>query len=225
MTRSTSHRDRAGITLIEVITTIAILGTFMTLLSFHLVGLSNIWLQGSNHDHFEHHVDGVSLFLNNAFAASESIQAGEGQAAQRPVEWGRPPGWREFDAPLLYFRLNEAPALFAVDGDALPLIHAYVVFENNGGLGILWYSALDARDIDSPNDLLFTPVSTFVDKLEYAYYDRETNRWELRNSPMEENPGEFILPHFLRLTFEHPEHGQRQRSVLIPQKSYDLPLF
>jgi prepilin-type N-terminal cleavage/methylation domain-containing protein len=216
---------KQGLTLVEMIVTLAILGTFMTLLSFHLVGLSNLWLNRSDGDFFDQHVDGVVLFLNKALEASEYARESSATQDSQPVEWARPPGWSEFDDPLLHFRQAEAPALFVRQGQSLPAILAFLHFEERFGLSVLWYSELDDADIDQVNDLLRTPVSSFVSALEYAYYDFDDDRWEITRDPMEETDGSFVLPDYLRLTFTHPEQGERLRSVFIPRRSLEVPLF
>jgi len=97
--RLSSRNRRSGLTLIEMIATVAILGSFMTLLGFHLVGLSNLWLNRTNDDFFEQHVDGVVLFLNKAIEASEASDPENPDDDSQPVEWARPPGWSDLDDP------------------------------------------------------------------------------------------------------------------------------
>jgi prepilin-type N-terminal cleavage/methylation domain-containing protein len=219
--------SRQGLTLIEMIATVAILGSFMTLLGFHLVGLSNLWLNRSSDDFFEQHVDGVVLFLNKAIEASESIPGEDAQQAQQsqPVEWARPPGWSDLDDPLLHFRQPEAPALFVREGQSLPAVMAYLHFDEDMGLSVLWFSALESEEIEFVRDLMRTPISSFVTRIDYAYYELEDDEWELTDEPFEEDDGSFRLPHYLKLTFTHPEEGERTRSVLIPQTSSSVPLF
>lgn len=220
-------QSRKGLTLVEILVAIAIMGTFMTLLSFHLVALSNLWLNRTDGDFFDQHVDGVVMFLNNALEASEtSTEVGaESSENSQPVEWARPPGRSEFDDPLLHFRQREAPALFVREGLSLPSIMAYIHFDERDGLSILWYSALDAEEVEAERDLRRTPISAFVSKIEYAYYDMEDDEWELTGDPLEEDDETFRLPHFLKLTFSHPEEGERIKSIFIPQRSMELPLF
>jgi hypothetical protein len=142
-----------------------------------------------------------------------------------PVEWARPPGWSEFDDPLLHFRQPEAPALFVREGQSLPAIMAYIYFEQDEGLSILWYSLFDGEEIEDVRDLLRTPISKFVSNIEYAYYEMEDDEWEIEPEPIEEDDETFRLPNYLRLTFTHPEEGDRTRSIFIPQKSLEVPLF
>lgn len=217
-------QKKRGLTLIEMVISIALLGMFMTLLSFHLVGLSNLWLNRTDDDFFEQHVDGVCLFLTNVMEASESASFGENEQRQ-PVEWARPPGWSDMDDPLLYFQQNEAPALFVRKGQSLPAVQAYLHFEDGEGLSIIWYSALDAEDIEEERDLLRTRISSFVTEINYAYYELDDDEWEITDDPMENDDDEFRLPDFVRLTFTHPEEGERIRSILIPHGSLEIPLF
>lgn len=216
---------RAGLTLVEVVVTIAIMGIFMTLLSFHLVNLSNLWLNRSDDDFFEQHVDGVVLFLNKALEAAEG-QPGSEEVPQEPaVSWRRPPGWSDLDDPLLYFRQEEAPALLVREGQPLPAIRAFLYFDEREGLSVLWYSELDAEEVEAVSDLLRTTISPLVKQIEYAYYDLEQDEWNIYDEPMEDENGDWLLPDFLRLTFAHEVYGQRVRSVLIPEKTIEIPLF
>lgn len=223
----TNLRHQRGLTLIEMIATLAILGTFMTLLSFHLVALSNLWLNRSDDDFYAQHVDGVTLFLNKAFEASEAFTpaSASAQASNQPVEWARPPGWSEMDDPLLHFRQAEAPALFVREGSSLPAIMAFLHFDEDNGLSALWFSLFDEEEIEDLNDLMRTPISPYVAKIEYAYYDAERDQWELTEDPEEDDDDAFILPNYLCLTFSHPVYGERRKSIFIPAKSTELPLF
>lgn len=216
--------DRRGLTLIEMVVTLALIGTVMTMLSFHLVGLSNLWLNRTDDDFFEQHVDGIVLFLTNIMEASETAAFGENEQRQ-PVEWARPPGWGEIDDPLLYFQQNEAPALFVREGLSLPAIQAYIHFDDRDGLSVLWYSALDAEEVEAENDLLRTRISRYITQMDYAYYDLENDEWEITDEPVEEDDDQFRLPDFIRLTFSHPDQGERIRSVLIPHGAEEIPLF
>lgn len=217
-------QQNKGLTLVEMIISIAIIGTFMTVLSFHLVGLSNLWINRTDDDFFEQHVDGVILFLNNAMEASEDASGGGGEGGQ-PVQWARPPGWSDMDDPLLYFQQAEAPALFVREGLSLPAIQAYLYFDEREGLSVLWYSVLDAEEVEKESDLRRTPISAYVSGMDYAYYESEEDEWEITDEPMEDDDDNFRLPDFLRFTFTHPEEGDRLRSVLVPHGSTEIPLF
>lgn len=236
--RSTPTQERGGFTLFEMLASLAIIGLFMTLLSFHLVSLSSIWLSGNDDEFFDQHVDGVQLFLAHALEQSEGLAdnplegsatgqtsaSASADASLAPVRWSRPPHWSNLDAPLLGFSQTEAPALFVREGQHLPAIRAWLYFDERDGLFILWHSELEAEPPDRVEDLFLTPVSRFITSLEYAYYDPDNDRWEIENRPETTSDGTHILPQFLRFTFEY-QGESRQRMVYIPQAVTHVPLF
>ena len=107
----------SGFTLIEVLLALTIGGTLMMAVMVHVFSLANIWANSAGDDFFKQHVDGVSLFLHNALAHSEGLNNEEKAA---PINWDRPPGYSEFDEPLLTFRLKESPALYVWEGPPRP---------------------------------------------------------------------------------------------------------
>lgn len=216
--------SRSAFTLIEMLIVIGLLAVFMTVLSFFLVGLSNIWLDRSQNDFFDQHVDSVAHFLTHAIDAAAAAES-TGDGAELPVEWARPPGFSDLDDPLLYFKLAETPALFVREGQTLPHINAYLQFDERDGLAILWYSDLEAEETEDSADLFRTPISDWVSKFEYAYYDKEQDEWEIEEDPEEGEDEAFLLPQFIRLTFTHPEEEPLVRSIYLPQRSNRLPLF
>lgn len=227
--------DRNGFTLLEMIASLAIIGLFLTLLSFHLVALSNIWLSGSDDEFFDQHVDGVQLFLANSLEHSYGVAEGANEDAEgentaavapelAPVRWTRPPHWSAVDPPLLQFSLAEAPALFVREGQHLPAIDAWLFFDDREGLFILWHSELEAEPPERVQDLYLTTVSPFITRIDYAYYDRDQDRWEIDDRPQTTADGTHILPHFLRFTFEH-QNETRERLVYIPQQTSLVPRF
>lgn len=217
----TRARQRAGLTLIEMILTLAIVGMLMMALAFHTFSLSRIWMDDTDHDFFQQHAEGVALFINSALSQSRASTA-EGTEAL-PVQWGRPPDWSELDPPLLMFRQTEAPPLFAREGMRLPDVVCYLHFERREGLSLLWYSELQ-EEFERLDDLYRTPVSRWVERLEYCYYDPETDRWEILDDPRRDENDEFELPQFIRLHFAHEEETT-SRNVFIPQSNRDVPLF
>lgn len=215
---------RAAFTLMEVLLTAAILALILPMLMFFVVNLSEIWLKGVNGDFFPQHVDGVSQFLRQALERSEAVvgDGAEGEATL-PVEWARPPGFSDFEDPLLMFRQIEAPALFVREGESLPNLYVYLYFERGEGLSLLWYSG-HQEEVEDKNDLFRTVVSPYVTNLEYCYYDDEHDDWEVRDEPEENDEDAFLLPQFLKLTFEY-EGSLYTRNLFLPQRSADVPTF
>jgi prepilin-type N-terminal cleavage/methylation domain-containing protein len=238
---------RAGFTLIEMIAALGIAAVVMTLVAFHVVTIAGLWLNRTDDDFLDHHVEGVVSFLQGCFNDSEAALAfanrsasgtassspgtgGAGTSANPaattvlPVEWHRPPGWSDFDAPLLRFRQREAPAILVREGQRLPAILAWLHFEPRAGLSLIWYSQFESEEPTERDNLFITLLSPLVSAVEYAAYNTDTERWEIDDKPQELADQSLKLPQFLRLTFTHDDET-RQRIVAIPPRSSELPLF
>lgn len=148
-------------------------------------------------------------------------------AQQRPtkleaVRWDRPAGYSSFDEPLLTFNLAEAPALLTPDGPPMPGLTASLFFKKGEGLALLWHSRLQIED--DLDDLHSTLISPYLIGIEYAYYDREEDRWETTDQPKENDTRQFILPQALKLTFEHQDE-RIVTAVYLPLTGQTAPLF
>jgi prepilin-type N-terminal cleavage/methylation domain-containing protein len=212
-------QSRRGMTLIEMIAALGIAAVFLTMLAFHVVTLANIWLNRTDDDFFDQHVEGVTLFLQRQL---DDATVTEGTSS--PILWERPPGWSEARDPLLHFGLPEAPALFVREGARLPEVRVWIHFEERNGLCLLWYPMLLAEPPEYLDEVYNTRVSSFVSRIDYAYYDREEDRWEDSDRPRETVDGQRILPHALRLHFVHDDET-RARMLYIPQAIPDVPTF
>ena len=147
------------------------------------------------------------------------------RVSEEPVGWARPPGFARFRDPLLNFRLRGAPPLLAAQG-TLPLggIDAFLHFEADEGLSLLWYPILQ-EETEDENDLRRTRLSHLVTDLTYIYWDERFERWEEEPAPKEgEGDDSFLLPRFIRLTFTHGE-STREHTIRIPVPSKRALLF
>ena len=158
-----------------------------------------------------------------------SIESGTGSALVRvsedPIDWSKPPGFADYQDPLLHFKLRETPPLL-VQTENAPIIGviAYLHFEDDDGLSLLWYTPLqeDSEDLD---DLRRTQVSDLVTKVEYVYWDERFKNWETETEPKEgEENDSFILPRFIKLTFEY-EGLSKERILTIPVASRNALIF
>ena len=224
--RTGSSRDtsKRGFTLIEMILVIGLLALILPLILGFVFNLSQIWINGAKGNFFAQHVDGVSLFLETALERSEAV-VGDGANGENnlPIEWARPPGFSDFDDPLLMFRQRETPALFVRDGESLPNIFVYIYHEKGEGLSLLWYSSHQDQ-VEDQEDLFRTPISKYVSNIQYAYYDAENDAWDVVDEPEEGDNDAFILPQYLKLTFAY-EDEEYVRNLYLPQRSTDVPLF
>ncbi|MBT65124.1 MAG: hypothetical protein CML13_18155 [Puniceicoccaceae bacterium] len=145
--------------------------------------------------------------------------------AEDPIDWAQPPGFAEYQDPLLHFRLKDAPPLL-VQTDNAPIvgIEVYLYFKDNEGLSLLWYTPLQ-EDSEDISDLRRTPLSDLITKVEYVYWDESFEKWETETEPQEgDGEEQFILPRFLKLTFDY-EGETKERSITIPVPSRSVLLF
>ena len=157
--------------------------------------------------------------------SEERGSAGLVHTASDPIAWERPPGFARYRDPLLHFRLSEPPPLLAVAGRAeIPAIHAFLFFQPDEGLSLLWYSELQ-EESEATEDLRRTPVSSLVSELHYIYWDERFERWEEEDEPKRgEGDDQFLLPRFLKLVFEY-EGETKERIITLPVPSRDAFLF
>ena len=147
------------------------------------------------------------------------------RVSEDPIDWSQPPGFADYQEPLLHFKLRDTPPLL-VQTENAPIIgvEAFLHFEDDEGLSLLWYTPLqeDSEDLD---DLRRTPLSDLVIKVEYIYWDERFEKWESETEPKEgEGDDQFILPRFLKLTFEF-EAVTKERTLTIPVTSRNALIF
>ena len=145
--------------------------------------------------------------------------------SEDPIDWSQPPGFADYQDPLLHFKLRDTPPLL-VQTENAPIIGvvAYLHFEDDEGLSLLWYTPLqeDSEDLD---DLRRTQLSDLVTKVEYVYWDESFEKWESETEPKEgEGDDQFILPRFIKLTFEY-EGVTKDRTLTIPVTSRNALIF
>lgn len=146
------------------------------------------------------------------------------RTTEEPIAWGKPPGAPDYEDPRISFSLRDTPPLLVQKDDAPVIgVTAFLHFEADEGLSLLWYTPLqeEAEDID---DLKRTPLSDLVTKVEYTYWDEDSEKWEIEDEPREGEDEEFILPRFLKLTFEY-EGQEKYRTITIPVTSRAALIF
>ena len=147
------------------------------------------------------------------------------KTVEQPITWSKPPGYADYEDPLLHYSLKDSSPLFINEDDA-PIIgiEAFLYFEKNKGLSILWYTPLQ-EDSEDLNDLRRTQISDLITKIEYIYWDDKFEKWEIEIEPEESKTnGELILPRFVKLTFEY-EGESKQRTITIPVPSQSALIF
>jgi hypothetical protein len=175
----------------------------------------------------------VDISGNNNLESGNSMEgntesttsSGLMRVSEDPIDWSQPPGFADYQEPLLHFKLRDTPPLL-VQTENAPIIgvEAFLHFEDDEGLSLLWYTPLqeDSEDLD---DLRRTPLSDLVIKVEYIYWDERFEKWESETEPKEgEGDDQFILPRFLKLTFEF-EAVTKERTLTIPVTSRNALIF
>ena len=212
-------KETAGFTLLEVLMALTLSAVLLVAALAHIISLANIWAVSDSDDFFRQHVDGVTLFLSNSFARSEGM---ENEEEGEPVVWGRPPGYTEFDPPLLTFSLKESPPLLVWEERTLPGITAHLFHNTRGELTLIWHSR--HSDLEEEDEVRQTQISTFVKKIEYCYYDTEGKQWEMFDRPEEDRDGQYLLPDFIKLHFQYEEETYVS-PILIPQRGHNVPIY
>jgi len=210
--------DNRAFTLIEMLLALAIGGMLLTAVSIFVVSLAEIWLHHGEGDFLKQHAGGVGYFLNNSLAHAEKLDGGEDD----PVHWDRPPGYSEFAPPLLTFSLKEAPALLDEGDRPLPGLTCYLHLIENEGLSLLWHSRL--QETESIDEVRRTPVSAYVTKMLFCYYDGESDTWEETERPEEDRDGAYLVPDFLKLQFEYLG-DTRLVKLYLPKRGQNVPIF
>lgn len=175
----------------------------------------------------------VSISTGNDNGAGSSTTTNESSSegasllrvSEDPIAWSSPPGFADYKDPLLSFSLKDTPPLLVQTGDAPVIgVDAFLYFEKDEGLSLLWYTPLqeDSEDID---DLRRTPISDLVTDITYIYWDEDFEKWEEEDEPKDgEGDEEFILPRFIKLIFEY-EEVTKERTITIPVPSKSALLF
>lgn len=162
---------------------------------------------------------------NNASDNSESESSALISVAEDPIDWAKPPGFADYQDPLLHFTLKDTPPLLVQTENApVVSVEAYLYFKQDEGLSLLWYTPLQ-EDSEDIGDLKRTPISDLINKIEYVYWDESFERWETETEALEgDGDDEFTLPRFLKLTFEY-EGETKERTITIPVPSRSVVLF
>jgi len=161
----------------------------------------------------------------NAPSEKSTENGGLMRSAEEPVGWGRPPGFAEYQDPLLSFKLATTPPLL-INLDNAPAIgiDAFLYFENGDGLSLLWYSLLQ-EEAEEISDMRRTEISSLVTAVRFIYWDERFEKWDTIDEPKKgEGNDEFVLPRFVELIFEY-KGETKERTLTIPVPSTSALLF
>jgi prepilin-type N-terminal cleavage/methylation domain-containing protein len=214
---------RKGFTLVEVLLALAISGLLLTAATSLLITLSRAWAERpATRDAFDAHVDGVARFFISIM--DKATMAPGSENAKSPIFLDRPVDFSDVEDPLISFFVREAPPVLFWPHGLAPRVHCYIYFEDGDGLSLLWYSDLQEMEmgesgkpeLESEDDLFKTPISKFCQEIEYCYYDKEEEQWDLEDELQEDNENDqHNLPDFIRLVFRMRSQDL-ERTITIP---------
>ncbi|MBL61983.1 MAG: hypothetical protein CMI30_01115 [Opitutae bacterium] len=219
--------NRKGMTLIEVLLALVVSSLLLLAGTALLVNFSRAWAERpADRQVFEAHVSGVTRFLSSSLAKSVPSVLNEQETAVR-LDW--PVGSMEPELPLITFSLKEAPPVLFWPQEATAGITCHLLFEENVGLSVLWFSNLQEMAEEKnekgkvtlkEEDALFkTLVSPLVTKVTYCYFGEEDDQeedkaWKEEDELDENLAGDsYRLPAFVKLTFEYKG---TEKTVTIP---------
>jgi len=157
--------------------------------------------------------------------SEENTSGGLSGTSETPIAWEKLPGSAGYDEPLLSFSLTTRPPLL-VGLDEVPFtkVQLYLHFDRSEGLSFLWHSNLQ-EEVEDERDLRRTIISPIIKQIHYIYWDETFEKWEETEEPEDgEGDEEFLLPRYLKLTFEY-EGETKERVIAIPVPTRSAFLF
>jgi len=249
-------KKRLGFTLMEMLLAVALAGLLLGASSFLIVGLTQIWTHRTDVDSFEEHADGVAGFLQSALddsgrryqpswtsPASNGSAEDESEAERRlrvaqvvksgeiwhntGVNMAKVDKTDSIELTKLHFHFYQMPPALGGQAPAgSPGVEAWLLFEKERGLAIVWRDVwtVQTRLVTDERELLRSSLlSPLVVRLDYIYLDTDSKRWTVDEEPEESEFGN-VMPEFIHLRFE--EGGRAtERLVRVPQGKRGMPLF
>jgi len=131
------------------------------------------------------------------------------------------------EKPKLCFAFFQMPpALGSAAHAASPGVDAWLIFEKDRGLAVVWKDiwTVQSRLVSDDKDLLRSSlISPFVTRIDYIYLDKDNKRWIETEEPRS-YAGSYAVPTLLRLTFTEGERTS-ERMIVVPDGKHTMPLF
>jgi len=211
------RRRRAGLTLVEVLLALALLSVLLLSLSQFLLSMGELWGRNRRQRLFEQHVRAVSRYVEDTLhraaiapAGGRGLRMAPGKVA--PLQ----------NTILLNFDLAAGDRLLPWTKGPLPDVVCMVAVDRDRGLIFYWQSRWEVGfETTPPRQLVVSPLVTRVD---YDYYNTDTNAFTTSNTPLPEKDGKTPLPARMRLHFQL-EKWSADTVVRVPAASAALPAF
>lgn len=205
-------RGRAGLTFLELLLAVSVSGLILAASSQMLFSMAHFWQEVELEPRFSHHVDGVSSLIQYCFDES----AGLSRDPARRYGWDTPPGT---SGRLFHFRLDPAPPVFFTEVLPTPPVDAWLVFDEDQGLSLLWH--VPAVLTEGKAKLCRTRLSAWVEDVEIGYFDPERNLWEYESYAVSSKEKR-SAPQGLRIVFNQNGHVQTRYFRMLRQDRHVL---
>lgn len=167
-----------------------------------LLSITQLWIKEEDLDDFQGHVHGVEVFLNRHFKEA-SYKINEKLPS---VKWDEPPEVKAgIDEKYLSFYVYSPSPLFNME-TFVPVV-CYLAWDKEKGLSIIWHSFEDPGGGVKPT-VFETVLSPWVKRMRYAYYDFESNEWEVLEKPRKGSGEKLDLPDYIELQFVKDKEEQ-----------------
>lgn len=206
---------RRGMTFLEVLLTIVLLGMVLVAGSTLLYALTRTCFAVETGPLFARHADGVTTLLEYLAAHNRNNP----DAAIKQFDWEKMPGG---ETPTLAFRIDDELAFIVSEERPLPPIRAYLLFEkDNGQFWLAWHP--DKKGNKKP-ELQYSLLSPWARDIEYGYYDESTKEWSFERASETGRKNESTKPNRVRLIFERAGDEQL-RALTIGEAHADVLLY
>lgn len=212
-----SRRGRSGLTLVEVLLALALLSVLLLALSQFLLSMGELWGRNRRQRLFDQHVRAVTRYVEETLhhaaiapAANRGLRMAPGKVSPLTA------------APLLNFELKEGDRLLPWPKGPLPDVQYLLSVDRDKGLLFYWQSRWEVGfETQPPRELVVSPLVTRID---YDYYNADSQSFTTSASPLPERDGKIPLPARLRLHFQL-EKLTADTVVRVPAPSAALPAF
>ncbi len=191
-------RVSRGFTLLEVLLSLALLGSLLVALNVFIFSMAEVW--GHNRDLrlFDQHARAVTRHVTEMLEQASGA-AGGGLTVQEVAQtYGS-------DQPRISFVLAAGSRLLTWPERPLPDVEVSLGVVERTGLVLTWQSRAEERyGEDPPRTAVISP---FVVSLGYDYYDETFKRWKTEDEITKAADGSYTMPLRLHIRYQQGEYA------------------